>query len=523
LLLLNIVAGIIYLAIFRLQKIVELLNLNKKNRKKEMGKDILSLQPACLWQHFYELTQIPRPSKKERRAVDFVALFGRRLGLYTDVDAAGNVLIRKPATKGMEGRKAVVLQAHLDMVPQKNSDTAHDFEQDPIDAYVSGEWVRARGTTLGADNGIGVAAILAVLEATDVEHPSIEALFTVDEETGMSGALAVQPGWIQGDILLNLDSEEEGELCVGCAGGLDGAFCATYGEQVAAPGVAFNLCVTGLKGGHSGVDIALGRANANKVAARVLKRLTERHGAQLASLEGGNLRNAIPREAFALIVVPDGSAEAARQEVAALAQAIAGEYAAVEDARQLKVALEPAPAAPQKVVSAASQRALLSAILACPNGVVRMSDAIPGLVETSTNLAIVRVGEGKMSASCLLRSSVDSAKEHLAECMEAAFSLAGVQSSFTGGYPGWKPNPSSAILKTMCDLYEKMFGKAPHVRAIHAGLECGLLGGVFPQLDMISFGPTILNPHSPGERVEVSAVEKWWSFLLATLKNAPAA
>ncbi|MDR3189512.1 MAG: aminoacyl-histidine dipeptidase [Prevotellaceae bacterium] len=487
-----------------------------------MGKDILSLHPARLWQHFYDLTQIPRPSKKERKAVDFVAAFGKQLGLFTEVDAAGNVLIRKPATTGMEGRKAIVLQAHLDMVPQKNSDTAHDFERDPIDAYVSGEYVRARGTTLGADNGIGVAAAMAVLEATDVEHPAIEALFTVDEETGMSGALAIKPKWVQGDILLNLDSEDEGELCVGCAGGLDGSFSAAYEEQDAAAGVALTLSVTGLRGGHSGVDIALGRANANKVAARILKRLTEKHGVQLASLEGGNLRNAIPREAFAVIVVPSGAVDAAKQEVATLAQIIAGEYAAVEEVEKVKIALEPAPNAPKKALNAATQRALLNALLACPNGVIRMSDAIPNLVETSTNLAIVKVGEGKMTASSLLRSSVDSAKEHLSECMEAAFSLAGVQSRFTGGYPGWKPNPSSAILKVMCDLYEKMFGSKPHVRAIHAGLECGLLGGVYPQLDMISFGPTILNPHSPDERVEISTVEKWWSFLLATLKNAPA-
>ncbi|MDR0414049.1 MAG: aminoacyl-histidine dipeptidase [Prevotellaceae bacterium] len=488
-----------------------------------MGKDILSLQPARLWQHFYDLTQIPRPSKKERKAVDFVASFGRQLGLPTEVDDAGNVLIRKPATKGMEGRKAVVLQAHLDMVPQKNSSTVHDFEKDPIDAYVSDGWVCARGTTLGADNGIGVAAIMAVLEAADIEHPSIEALFTVDEETGMSGAQAMQPGQVKGDILLNLDSEEEGELCVGCAGGLDATFTATYDEQEPAAGEPFTLSITGLKGGHSGVDIALGRANANKVVARVLKRIAEKHGAQLATLEGGSLRNAIPREAFALVVIPKGSVDAAKQEVATLAQTIVDEYAAVEDVREVKIALEPASAAPKKVVNAASQRALLNAILACPNGVVRMSDAIPGLVETSTNLAIVKIGDGKMLASCLLRSSVDSAKEHLAECMESAFSLAGVQSRFTGGYPGWKPNPSSAILNEMCRLYEEMFAAKPHVRAIHAGLECGLLGGVYPQLDMISFGPTIVYPHSPGERVEISSVEKWWSFLLATLKNTPAA
>ncbi|MDR1342840.1 MAG: aminoacyl-histidine dipeptidase [Prevotellaceae bacterium] len=489
-----------------------------------MGKDILSLQPARLWQHFYDLTQIPRPSKKERKAVDFVAAFGRQLGLFTDVDAAGNVLIRKPATKGMEGRRTVILQAHLDMVPQKNSDTAHDFERDPIDAYISGEFVRAHGTTLGADNGVGVAAAMAVLEAADVEHPNIEALFTIDEETGMSGALAMQPGWLQGDILLNLDSEDEGELCVGCAGGLDGSFGADYDQQdVAADSAAFELSITGLKGGHSGVDIALGRANANKLAARVLRRLTDICGVQLVSLEGGNLRNAIPREAFATIVVPKATLEtldAVKREVAELAKAIANEYAGVEDIQKMKITLEPANA-PGKAMQPAPQDRLLNAILACPDGVVRMSDAIPGLVETSTNLAIVRIGEGKMSASCLLRSSVDSAKAYLSECMKAAFSLAGVTSRFTGGYPGWKPNPSSAILNVMRDLYEKMFGAAPYVRAIHAGLECGLLGGKYPNLDMISFGPTILNPHSPDERVEISSVEKWWSFLLATLKNTP--
>ncbi len=450
--------------------------------------------------------------------MEHVAEFGKKLGLFTEVDSVGNVLIRKPATKGMEGRKGVILQGHLDMVPQKNSDTKHDFEKDPIDAYIDGEWVRARGTTLGADNGIGAAAAMAILEATDVEHPALEALFTVDEETGMTGAFNVKPGWMQGDILMNLDSEDEGELCVGCAGGLDGSFSATYEEQSAAAGAAYTLSVTGLKGGHSGVDIALGRGNANKIIARILKRLTEKCGVQLAQLEGGNLRNAIPREAFATIVIEKDREQVARQELDALTQLINAELSAVDE--NLKVALAAAEA-PQKVMNPQSQLALLNAVCACPNGVVRMSDAIPGLVETSTNLAIVKIGGGQMSASCLLRSSVDSAKEYLSECMESVFTLAGAKSAFTGGYPGWKPNPDSPILKEMEALYEKMFGTKPHVRAIHAGLECGLLGGGYPNMDMISFGPTILNPHSPDERVNVPTVEKWWKYLLETLKNAP--
>jgi len=483
-----------------------------------MSKEILSLQPARLWQHFYDLTQIPRPSKKERKAVEHVAEFGKKLGLFTEVDSVGNVLIRKPATKGMENRKAVILQGHLDMVPQKNSDKQHDFEKDPIDAYVDGGWVRARGTTLGADNGIGVAATMAILEAKDVEHPALEGLFTVDEETGMTGAFAVKPGWLQGDILLNLDSEDEGELCVGCAGGLDGTFNAAYAEQPAAAGAAYKLSVTGLKGGHSGVDIALGRGNANKIMARLLKRLTEKCGVQLAQLEGGNLRNAIPREAFAIMVVGKDREEAVRKELDTLTQRIKAELLLVDEG--LKIALEPA-AAPQKVMKPEAQLTLINAICACPNGVVRMSDAIPGLVETSTNLAIVKIGNERMTISCLLRSSVDSAKEYLADCMEAAFAPARVMSSFSGGYPGWKPNPASPILKEMSELYEKMFNAKPHVRAVHAGLECGLLGGGYPNMDMISFGPTILNPHSPDERVNIATVEKWWKFLLETLKNAP--
>jgi dipeptidase D len=484
-----------------------------------MSNEILSLQPARLWQHFYDLTQIPRPSKKEQKATEHVAEFGRQLGLETEVDGAGNVLIRKPATKGFESCKTVALQAHLDMVPQKNSDKQHNFDSDPIDAYIVGEWVRARGTTLGADNGIGLAAMMAILEANNIAHPALEALFTVDEETGMSGAFALKPSWLHADILLNLDSEEEGELCVGCAGGLDGTFTADYSEQNPAAGAAYKLSVTGLKGGHSGTDIALGRGNANKIMVRIVKRLTEKCGVQLAQLNGGSLRNAIPREAFAIVVVEREKEAAAKKELDCLTQAIKAELSLVDE--NLNIALAPT-AAPQRVMSAASQLNFLNAICACPNGVVRMSNAIPGLVETSTNLAIVKIGDGKMSVACLLRSSVDSAKQYLAECMEAAFTLAGAQSSFTGGYSGWKPNPASPILKVMSALYEKMYGAKPQVRAIHAGLECGLLGGTYPGMDMISFGPTILGAHSPDERVSIATVEKWWNFLLETLKNIPA-
>ncbi|MGL4908338.1 MAG: aminoacyl-histidine dipeptidase [Bacteroidales bacterium] len=483
-----------------------------------MKNEITSLQPASLWQYFYELTQIPRPSKKEQKVVQYLADFGNALGLHTQVDKVGNVLISKPATKGMEKHKAVVLQSHVDMVPQKNNDTQHDFEKDPITAYIDGEWVRAKGTTLGADNGIGVAATMALLAATDIPHPAIEGLFTIDEETGMTGAFALQPNWVKGDILLNLDSEDEGELCIGCAGGLDGSFTMQYKPETPAKGDALTLVVKGLKGGHSGVDIALGRGNANKIMARLLKALTQECNVQLASFEGGNLRNAIPREAVSVLVVPTENLAKAKSSLEAMAQDIKNELSVVDEG--VFIAFESATM-PTAVMPQESQLRVMNAICACPNGVVRMSDTMHGLVETSTNLAIVRIAEGKMSASCLMRSAVDSAKEYLAMCMEATFSLAGIQSSFTGGYPGWKPNPKSAILKVMEDLYLKMYKTKAHVRAVHAGLECGLLGGIYPTWDMISCGPTIVNPHSPDERVDIASVEKWWNYLLEILKNVP--
>jgi dipeptidase D len=478
---------------------------------------IANLAPARVWKNFYALTQIPRPSKHEGKVVEYVTNFGKQLGLETIVDGIGNVIIRKPATKGMENRKGVILQTHLDMVPQKNSDTVHDFEKDPIIAYVDGEWVRAKGTTLGADNGIGVAMAMAVLEATDLPHGPVEALFTIDEETGMTGAFGLKPGLFKGEILINLDSEDEGELYVGCAGGLDGAFVFNGTEEPAPAGYeAFRLSVKGLKGGHSGMEISLGRGNANKILFRVLYQLSNEFGLRLSSVDGGSLRNAIPREAFATLLLPAGKAAAATEVVAALFRTIAAELSVTDEG--LKIALDAAET-PGKVVDEKTQKALILSVYACPSGVMRMSDSVPELVETSNNLAIVKLENGVARISCLLRSSVDSAKDDLAAMMGAVFTLAGAEVKFTGGYPGWKPNPASLVLQTMKKVYQKLYNKTPEVKAIHAGLECGLLGGVYPHWDMISCGPTIRSPHSPDERVKIDTVEKCWNFLVETLKE----
>ena len=479
---------------------------------------IATLNPERVWKHFYALTQIPRPSKHEEKVVEFVAKFGKNLGLETTVDEVGNVIIRKSATKGMENRKGIILQGHLDMVPQKNSDKVHDFEKDPIEAYIDGDWVKAKGTTLGGDNGIGLAMAMAVLEATDLEHGPIEALFTADEETGMTGAFGLKPGLLNGSILINLDSEEEGELCTGCAGGLDGNFVFKYKEENVPAGFeAYKLSVSGLKGGHSGVDIHLGRGNANKILFRTLYKLDKEYGIRLAAIDGGSLRNAIPREAFATFVAPAGKATGIKQTVEELFKLIAAELSATDEG--LKMVVEPTTA-PAMVIDAATQKSLTFAVYACPNGIMRMSDSLP-IVETSTNLAIIKSEKGEIKVSCLLRSSVDSAKEDLADMMGAVFTLAGAEVSFSGAYPGWKPNPSSAILQTMKDVYKKLYGKEPAVSAIHAGLECGLLGGVYPGLDMISCGPTLRFPHSPDEQLNIPSVDKCWKFLLETLKNAP--
>jgi dipeptidase D len=484
-----------------------------------MNKEIFKLEPQALWKHFYSLTQIPRPSKKEKAVIDFVVDFGKKLGLETIVDEVGNVIIRKPATPGMENRKGVVLQGHLDMVPQKNSDKVHDFEKDPIEAYVDGEWVTANGTTLGADNGIGVAAAMAVLEATDLQHGPIEALFTIDEETGMTGAFGLKPGLLQGDILINMDSEDEGELYVGCAGGLDAniEFEVKHDKM---PGgfTSYKLAVTGLKGGHSGMDISLGRANSIKLLFRFLYNAEKDFCLKVASIDGGSLRNAIPREAFAVVAVPNEKAAEFEKAVSEFEKIFKAEFALTEPTLAFKSEKADSP---EMIFDSESQSKLVRAFFGCPNGVVRMSDAMPGLVETSTNLARVYSEGDKVYGKCLLRSSVDSAKEALAQKIAAIFELAGAKIGFDGGYPGWKPNPDSAILKVMQNVYNDMYGKIPEIKAIHAGLECGLLGGVYPNWDMISFGPTIRFPHSPDEKVHIESVKKFWDFLVETLKNIP--
>ncbi|HNW75487.1 MAG TPA: aminoacyl-histidine dipeptidase [Bacteroidales bacterium] len=484
-----------------------------------MSKDILNLQPASLWKNFYSLTQIPRPSKKEEKVRDFIADFGKKLGLETIVDEVGNVIIRKPATPGMENRKGAILQGHIDMVPQKNSDVVHDFEKDPIDAWVDGDWVKARGTTLGADNGIGAAAAMAILESKDIPHGPVEALFTIDEETGMTGAFGLKAGILKGDILMNMDSETEGELYIGCAGGTNANIRFAYSEvPVPAGMIAFKLSVTGLKGGHSGVDIPLERGNSNKILNRFMWHAERKHGLRLASIDGGSLRNAIPRESFAIVVIPGDKKSDFLKCLEKFQGIVKKELMTVDP--ELKVEAV-ATDMPKALIDEDTQKRFLNAVYGCPNGVMRMSNDMAGLVETSTNLAIIKSENGNIRLQCLLRSSVDSAKSDLEQMMQSVFELAGAEVIFDGQYPGWKPNPASPILKTMQEIYQKKWGKVPEIRAIHAGLECGLMGGVYPNWDMISFGPTICNPHSPDERVGIESVQKFWDFLVDTLKNFP--
>lgn len=481
--------------------------------------DIRQLSPQLLWKHFYSLTQIPRPSGKIEPIGTFLADFGKSLGLETLRDAAGNVLVRKPATPGMENRKPVVLQAHMDMVPQKNSGIAHDFENDPIDAYIDGEWVTARDTTLGADNGIGVAAAMAVLESTDIAHPAIEMFITVDEETGMHGAFGLQPGFLQAEILINMDSEDEGELYVGCAGGIDANVFFAYSEVPVPEGdVALKLTLKGLKGGHSGVDIHLQRANANKLMFRFLKEAVAGYEARLAGIDGGSLRNAIPREAFALITVPAEGVKELMELADDYAALFTEEFAGVEDGIVFTVEETSLPAGllPEEV-----QDDLINGVTACPNGVYRVLPELPSVVETSNNLAIVKSDGKSVDCKCLIRSSVESRKDELASMVASVFSLAGAKVEFSGAYPGWKPNLQSPILKEMTKVYEDNYGKTPKVMIIHAGLECGILGMNYPKMDMISFGPTIRYPHSPDEKVNIATVEKFWDYLVLTLANIP--
>ena len=480
-------------------------------------------EPKALWASFYSLTQIPRPSGKRKEIADFLVNYGKSLGLETLQDEIGNVLIRKPASPGMENHPGVILQGHMDMVPQKNSDKVFDFEKDAIQAYVedNGEWVTADGTTLGADNGIGVATAMAILADKNAVHPPLEALFTIDEETGMYGANDLKAGWLKGKYLLNLDSETEGELYVGCAGGVDATATFAYQPVETEEGdIALRVEVKGCKGGHSGCDIHLQRANAIKLLFRFLKDAVANFEARLAYVEGGSLRNAIPREAAAVITIPADSYQDVQDLVDRYEDLFLSEYDGVEtDLHFTAKEVE----CPEKEMPEDVQDFLIHAVTLCPHGVYRVIPEAPDIVETSNNLAMIRsqISEDKcqIEVQCLTRSSVESRKEELQSVIQSAFSLAGAEVKFSGAYPGWKPNLKSRLLATMKSVYEKEFGAEPRVVIIHAGLECGIIGAKYEGMEMISFGPTIEHPHSPDERVNIATVQKFYRFVQAALQQ----
>lgn len=472
--------------------------------------NLRDLEPKALWNHFADLNAVPRASKKEERAIRFVADFGRGLGLETTVDGTGNVLIRKPA-QGREGHAAVALQSHLDMVHQKNAGTQFDFDTEGIRMVVDGDWVRAEGTTLGSDNGIGVAAVMTVLASKDLVHPPLEALFTIDEETGMTGAKGLEPGVLTAKRLLNLDSEDDAELTIGCAGGLDVLGDGAYTTEPAPAGWGFHeLHVAGLTGGHSGMDIHRGRGNANKIMNRVLL-AAEALGARVCRIAGGGLRNAIPRESHAVVASPV-SLEALVRELDGI---LREEHRTTDPSCRLELR----EGAPGDVLEAGFQRRLLRALHALPHGIYRMSPEVDGLVQTSNNLASVTVRDGRFHVGCLCRGSVDSEKEDVALAVRSALELAGAQVQTEGDYPGWAPRPDAELLKVMRGIYEDLYGHPPHVLACHAGLECGLLGTVNPGMEMISFGPNIRGAHSPDETVQISSVQKFWKLLTTTLER----
>lgn len=485
--------------------------------------NIAELNPVPLWKHFARLCEIPRPSKHEQKVVEYIVDFAKQRSLEVQLDDIGNVIIKKPATPGMEDRKILALQSHVDMVPQKNADTEHDFLTDPIRPQIDGEWVTATGTTLGADNGIGVAAILALLESTDIPHPALEALLTIDEEAGMTGAKNLQPGYFDADLLLNLDTEDEGELYVGCAGGVDiNAQLPYSAEPVPADHKAFKLTVRGLRGGHSGLDIDKGRGNANKIANRIIDAAQQAiPELRIAGLDGGTLRNAIPRESFSTITVPAGTE-------AKLQQALAGECHAIirelDNEAKLEIGLD-AVEIPASVLDSDTQRKVIRMLRACPNGVERMSTALEGIADTSNNLARVVTeeadGQHQVRIQCLVRSLSDSARDQHGRNVAATFELAGAQASLDNAYPGWTPNIQSPLLALMKDVYKEMEGKEPEVKVIHAGLECGLLAKPYPNWDMVSFGPTIRRAHSPEERVHIESVGNFWDYFLRVVQAIP--
>ncbi|MBR8538294.1 aminoacyl-histidine dipeptidase [Carboxylicivirga sediminis] len=479
------------------------------------------LHPQEVWTQFEAICQVPRPSKKEEKIIEFLLKFAEENGLEAKKDEIGNVLISKPATPGKENLKSVVLQSHIDMVCEKNSDKKHDFDNDPITPVIDGDWVKADGTTLGADDGIGMAAQMALLIANDIEHGPIECLFTVDEETGLSGAFGLKEGFFNSSILLNLDSEDDGELFIGCAGGVDTLAKFPY-QKEAAPekGFAFKVSVSGLKGGHSGDDINKGLGNANKILNRFLWETSRKYDLRLASFDGGNLRNAIAREAHAIAVVPNAYKEQVRVAFNLLFHDVQMELKVTEPGLRMKLESVDVPAF---VMDNNTQNNLLNALYACPHGVIEMSRDIEGLVETSTNLASVKMQDDHVLVTTSQRSSVESSKEDIANMVDAVFTMAGAEAFHTDGYPGWAPNTDSEILKITKESYERLFGNEPVVRAIHAGLECGLFLEKYPGMDMISFGPTIRGAHSPDERIDIETVDKFWKHLIDVLKNIPEA
>lgn len=485
-----------------------------------MSKQVRALEPQAIWNNFADLNSVPRPSKREERVIKFMKDFGNKLGLETIEDEVGNVIIKKPATSGMEDRKTVVLQSHLDMVHQKNNDTEFDFDQQGIEMIVEGDWVKAKGTTLGADNGLGVAAIMAVLESNSIEHPAIEALFTIDEETGMTGAKGLKGGLLKGEILLNLDTEEDDEIGVGCAGGIDITATKNYlAETTPERMIGYKIEVKGLQGGHSGMDIHKGLGNANKIMNRLLYSGYEKFGLRINKINGGGLRNAIPRESSAIVAIDKSAKDNFEVYINKLTNAIKSELKTMEPDLELSYSLIETPSL---VMDLRVQEDMIKSIYAAVNGVYRMSPDIPELVETSNNIAKVLVNEGTVTISCLTRSSVESSKMDLAHSLEAALKLMGATVHFSGEYPGWMPNVNSEILTVMVSTYKELNdGVSPHVAACHAGLECGILGTNYPKMDMISFGPNIKGAHSPDERAQISSVQKFWTLLKETLIRIP--
>ncbi len=482
-----------------------------------MSKDISSLEPEIVWKYFNEILQIPRPSKKEGKIVNYLLDFGKEHKLETLQDDVGNVLIRKNASQGMEDRPWVVMQSHIDMVCEKNSDKSHDFENDPIDAFVDGGWVTANGTTLGADDGIGVAAQLAILASDDIQHGPIECLFTIDEETGLTGAFGLQPGFLRGNILLNLDSEDDGQIFIGCAGGKDSQAWLPFDKVGVTEGFStLKINVAGLKGGHSGDDINKNRGNANKILNRFLWENLDELEIQINDFKGGNLRNAIAREAYAIIMVPREKTELLKHKLVDFENDIKSEFHISEP--NLTVSISETEEA-AFVIDDESAREFLNAVYACPHGVIAMSQDIDDFVETSTNLASIKFLEDEILITTSQRSSIESAKNDICNMVESVFKLAGGKVGQSDGYPGWKPNPDSRIVAQTAEAYERLFGNKPEVLAIHAGLECGLIGHKYPKMDMTSFGPTIRGAHSPDEKIEIKSVRKFWLLTLDILKN----